>query len=102
MESIGRLKNDHIKSPKDYACDLEEIIPDYLNNAIMKLLMLEAKDRFESAEELLEVLEKKKVVPLISSEEKMVLIQKRQKVVALLFMILPVLITVIIWIYTAC
>ena len=100
IESIGRLKNDHIKSPKDYVNDSEGTIPDYLNNAIMKLLMLEGKDRFESAEELLEVLEKKKLVSLISSEEKKVRKQKKQKVAAVLFMILPILITIIVWIYT--
>ncbi len=99
-ESLARMRGNQLKSPREYIGKDDEPIPEYLNNAIMKLLMLEVSDRFESAEELLEVLEKKKVVSLISSQNKHKIKERRKRAVAVVFAILPVLLMVLVWLYT--
>lgn len=100
MESIGRLKNDHIKQPKEYIDALDNGIPDYINNAVMKLMMLDVEDRFKNAEELLEVLEKKKVVSLVSVKKRNEIRERKKRIVAAIFLILPVMLIVFVYIYT--
>ena len=99
-ESPGRLKDDHLLSPKEYVERSEDAIPDYINNAIMKLLMLEPEDRFQSAEELLYVMRKKKVVPIISARKRTERKHTGKIIISVLLIIIPIIILIVAWIYS--
>ena len=57
-ESVNRIIEDNVKSPKE----LDDSIPEYISNAIMKGMELDYKKRFQNVEELEGVLKNKKVV----------------------------------------
>lgn len=99
-ESPGRMKDDHLISPKEYVGRSDEVIPDYLNNVIMKLLMLEPEDRFQSAEELLYVMQKKKTVSIISTRKKLERQHACKMLVSVLLIIAPIIILIAAWIYS--
>ena len=97
VESLTRLKDDYMKSPKE--CNVKNCkdIPDYYNNAIMKLLMIEPEDRFSDAGEFLDVMKRKKIVPLITSREKNRRKLIVKKIFAALLMIMPLMIVFFSW-----
>lgn len=100
VESLIRIKEDCLKSPKECFQDREEDIPDYLNNAIMKLLMLSPEDRFGSAEELLDVIDKKKTVSLVTAGKKRQKRQIRKKIIAVLLGLIPIIMLLFSWWYS--
>lgn len=80
-ESLGRLKQDHLAPPRNFSGKQDGGIPDYINNVILKLMMIEPEDRFQSASELLDVLQRKKVVSLVSGSQRKVHQKKRRRMV---------------------
>ena len=57
-ESVNRIIEENVKSPKE----LDDSIPEYISNAIMKGMALDYRKRFQSVEELEDVLKNKKVI----------------------------------------